>query len=283
MTLTTSVTSPKSQTAGKEHWLDVLHLDAIPGAMDNMGWKVAAKMMRQWFSTEPAYVMPEKVRNSEIATPVTRYDDQIIKMKSWALNFPRCVEPLEHLVMNWDTPAGLKLLKKRLKDKGWTPGSNITLGTTRMKAYELNMTSQVNRVEFGSLLDTFDDMYGALGKATVKIAVVGESKGNPAGIDIFEIEKLGVYIRDTYDFNDDGIVSEPLGIWSKERCLSKEEIAAWWLMELRDRFKMFPGFVPVFNSDFRRWQQAHNSGGDFVVLSDVMWIDPPVNPVKIPR
>jgi hypothetical protein len=282
MTLTTSVTSPKSQTAGKQHLLDVLHLDDIPGAMDNLGWKVAAKMMRRWFSTKPAYVMPEGVRSGKIAPSRPQYDDQIIKMNSWVLNFPRCVDPFEHLVANWDTPAGLGLLKERLKAKGWTPGSNITLGSVGMNAHELNVTSQVNRQEFGSLFDTLDDMYGALGKAFYKIAVVGKSKRNPAGVDIFEIDKLGVYIRDTYDFNDD-ILPEPLGIWNKERCLSKKETAAYLTMEYPLRAITFPGFVPVFNSDFRRWQQAHNSGGDFVVFSDVMWIASPVSSVEIPR
>ena len=33
----------------------------------------------------------------------------------------------------------------------------------------------------------------------------------------------------------------------------------------------FEGFVAVYNRDFRRWQKVHNSGGDFVVYSDVKW------------
>ncbi|WP_410318879.1 DUF6402 family protein, partial [Klebsiella variicola] len=27
---------------------------------------------------------------------------------------------------------------------------------------------------------------------------------------------------------------------------------------------MFSGFVPVFNSDFRKWQDKHNTGGDYM-------------------
>ena len=281
MTLATSVTSPKSQTEGKKVYLDVLHLDDIPGAMDKMGWKVSARMMRRWFAAKPAYVMSQVVREGDVRPTASQYDDQIIKM-NWVLNFPRCVEPFEHLVMNWHTPAGLGLLKDRLQVAGWTPGSNVTLGSFGMTALDLDAISQVNRREIGAKLDTLDDMYGALGKATYKIAVVGRSKSSPIGGDVFEIDKLGVYVRDTYDFNDAGKLSEPLGIWNKERCLSKAETATYLGMAPVQIFRTFQGFVPVFNRDFRRWQSAHNSGGDFVVFSDVKWIEPPFREVKIP-
>lgn len=33
-------------------------------------------------------------------------------------------------------------------------------------------------------------------------------------------------------------------------------------------------FVPVFNSDFREWQKKHNTGGDYIVFSDVLWTPP---------
>jgi len=126
------------------------------------------------------------------------------------------------------------------------------------------------------MFDTMDDMYGALGKATYKIAVAGRSKPSPSGIDLFEIDKLGIYVRDTYDFNDDGKLSEPLGISNKEPCLSKADMAAYMAMAPVQIARTYQGFVPVFNRDFRRWQQVHNSGGDFVVFSDVKWITPPV-------
>lgn len=281
MTLTTSVTSPKSQAAGKKVFVDVLHLDDIPGAMDKMGWKMSARMMRWWFDTKPAYRMPLDVRGGKIPAPPSQYEDQIIKM-NWVLNYPRCVEPFERIVMNWHTPAALKQLRNRLIGAGWTPGSNVTLGAVTMTARELDRLSQVNFTDFGATLDTLDDMYGALGKASFKIAVVGRSKSSPTAGDVFEIDKLGIYVRDTYDFNDDGGVPEPLGIWNKERCLSKAETAAYLGMVPVQIARTFQGFVPVFNSDFRRWQQAHNSGGDFVVFSDVKWVVPPVSVVKIP-
>lgn len=32
--------------------------------------------------------------------------------------------------------------------------------------------------------------------------------------------------------------------------------------------------MPVFNSDFRKWQIKYNKGGDFIVFSDVLWFFP---------
>jgi hypothetical protein len=283
MTLATSVTSPKSQTAGKKVLVEVLHLDDIPGAMDKMGWKISARMMRRWFAAQPAYIMNKSVRGG--ATPPnqlssSQYDDQIIKM-DWVLSFPRCVQPFEDLVMNWHSPAGLRTLKTRLQAAGWAQGSSATLGSVTMTAIDLEVISQVNFTRFGAKLDTLDDMYGAIGNAAYKIAVVGKTRYSPTG-DIFEIDKLGVYVRDTYDFNDDGAVPEPLGVWNKERCLSKAETIEYLALSPAQIYRTFQGFVPVFNGDFRRWQKAHNSGGDFVVYSDVKWVEPPISWVKIP-
>ncbi|WP_415846500.1 DUF6402 family protein [Vibrio aerogenes] len=37
----------------------------------------------------------------------------------------------------------------------------------------------------------------------------------------------------------------------------------------------FPGmYLPVSNHDFRAWQDKHNSGGDFLVFSDILWMPP---------
>ncbi|WBU51582.1 DUF6402 family protein [Kosakonia pseudosacchari] len=31
--------------------------------------------------------------------------------------------------------------------------------------------------------------------------------------------------------------------------------------------------MPVFNADFRTWQAKHNTGDDYIVLSDVLWVE----------
>ncbi|CCW29048.1 conserved hypothetical protein [Xenorhabdus nematophila F1] len=42
-------------------------------------------------------------------------------------------------------------------------------------------------------------------------------------------------------------------------------------------YRDYNGYVAVFNKDFREWQKIHKEGGDFIVFSDVYWIEPPEN------
>ncbi|RZT29582.1 DUF6402 family protein [Cupriavidus agavae] len=70
--------------------------------------------------------------------------------------------------------------------------------------------------------------------------------------------------------------------WSRDRCLSKAEIAAYMGLPFRLRSLTFAGFVPVRNADFRRWQNVRNEGGDFFVFSDIHWADPRINHVALP-
>ena len=119
-----------------------------------------------------------------------------------------------------------------------------------------------------------DDFFGALNKATLKVAVVGQAfRSWTSKRDYFEVERVGFYLRDTYDFNvswyEDAFMG--LGIWSKQRCLSKAEMLTYKATPLPLLSATFPGFVPAKNTDFRRWQQQRNEGGDFFVFSDVLW------------
>lgn len=285
----TSTTSPTRITEGKEVKVDVLHLDEIPGAMDKMGWKVSAKMMRRWFSNSPAYVMPENLRSGDgvdyRTLPASQIDDQIIKM-DWMLGFPRVAEAVNSLCRDWNSANGIARLKtKCLKDAGWQSGKIVNLGKGLNSAKDLEMCAQVNFREFGQYSDTFDDLYGAVFKATLKLAVVGKaSYSSRLGQDIFEIEKLGIYVRDTYDFNSAWFndAAAGLGIWSRDRLLNKAETIEYRVNQANApagwmaNYIKYRGFVPVKNRDFRRWQEKHSTGGDFFVFSDVKWVEPNV-------
>ncbi|MFH7450985.1 DUF6402 family protein, partial [Pseudomonas syringae pv. tagetis] len=49
------------------------------------------------------------------------------------------------------------------------------LGSNTMSARQMDACSQVNYAKFGSTCSTLDDMYGALGFATMKICVTGKT------------------------------------------------------------------------------------------------------------
>ena len=63
--------------------------------------------------------------------------------------------------------------------------------------------------------------------------------------------------------------------------LSKREMITYRVTQLAALANVFPGFVPTKNSDFRRWQNQRNEGGDFFVFSDVMWMAPNVEYVYL--
>lgn len=283
----TVLMTPSTQTQGVRVDVDVVYLDDIPKAMDNMGWKVSAQMMRRWFATKPAWAMPEPWRVGKninyLALPASQVEDQIIKMK-WVLGFDRVVPVFEDLYENWNNTKGLNTLNDRLLAKGWQPGRIMKLGEGVTSAKGLDLSCQVNRRPFGEYIDVFDDLYGSIFKAILKVAIVGKaSRSLFSKRDLFEVEKIGIYVRDTYDFNagwfDDSAFG--LGIWSKKRMLTKREMIAYRAARLATLGSLFAGFVPAQNNDFRRWQNQRNEGGDFFVFSDVMWIAPNVKYVYI--
>ncbi|WP_416186951.1 DUF6402 family protein [Enterobacter roggenkampii] len=91
---------------------------------------------------------------------------------------------------------------------------------------ELDNTSQVNLISIGSKLDTINDWYGAMGNSNLKVCVRGMTQIREGEV-FFIVDKLGFYLKDTYDFLDEGNSSEPLEVWSKNRILNKEETSIY--------------------------------------------------------
>lgn len=268
MAVYTINTTPKSITDPVKITVNKFHINDIPGAMDNMGWHVASKLMNHWFFIEPDYVMDYDLRHGNykaMSLDSKFFNDDIVKI-DWLLSYKTWQAASLTIHQTWNTPNGVSRLIKLLKEAGWYKGKKTStyLGSTSFSARECEDTCQINFTNVGSLVDRLDDLYGAIGKGTLKLAVSGKTI-NHNGRDIFHVEYTGIYLRDTYDFSGD---DEPLGIWSKQRILDKFETAIYKL----DPFKSdFSGFVPVYNRDFRRWQNKNHSGGDFIVYSDVKW------------
>lgn len=64
--------------------------------------------------------------------------------------------------------------------------------------------------------DTLDDVYGALGSFIIKIAFTDLAVTRVTdGFMRLEIKELGLYVRDTYEFMNDGD-DQPLGYWGEK-------------------------------------------------------------------
>ncbi|WP_241609554.1 DUF6402 family protein [Rosenbergiella australiborealis] len=279
MVQATTATTDEKEKQEKKVEVNFFHIDMIPDAMDKMKWPVAAKLMRHWFNTKPALVFTLKTKDQyqhgkAQAIPDGVVNCDIVKM-AWAIQFEQVIKGIESLSSTWDSPKGRELLKKRLSQKDDYLKKNVSIGYTN-NIRELEDTAQVNVTLIGKKTDTINEWYGAIGNINLKVCIRGNTEIRKEGV-FFIVESVGYYLKDTYDFIDNGY-PEPLGIWSKDRTLSKAESSVYLSSYLSGfwglLFRKFSGFVPVFNEDFRKWQKKHNSGGDYIVFSDVYWTEP---------
>lgn len=204
--------------------------------------------------------------------PRTQCDEAIVKM-SWATGFDRCRQAISLAESRVTTPKAISRLKELLEKAGWSGSGEFTLGNTSLSAREIDTLSQINIADLGSTFDPLDDMYGALGMATIKIGVVGKTftKEDPAAKKIrnfFHLQHLGFYIRDHYDFNG----MQFLGIWTDQRVLDQNEISSLVTDKGNKIFKLDEGPIALItNGDFRAYRDKTGMGGDFIIYSDVLW------------
>lgn len=252
----------------------------IVGAMRKMGWSVASRLMDRW-AKGGAWTMSSAIKSGSvhaITLPASQVDQSIVTM-SWAKSFSASKASYSDLAANALSVAGQNQLKARLRAAGWTKGA-FTFGARTLDAVQLDARNAINYRGFGSLSNTIDDMYGALGNAGFKAAAVGrvEVRGKR---DVFVVDAIGIYVRDTYDFLDSGRVSQPLGVWNEERCLNKAEMSMFYGTLPGTVGYALAGFESVDNATFNRWRTSSGRGGDFVIYSDVEWIRPTIAEIPL--
>lgn len=250
-----------------------MRIQAIPSAMRQMGWSVSAALMERWFASAE-WVMPEswKSKNEQPSAsqiPPAHLDTQLVSM-AWAVGYPRAMEAIRSLMRKCASPPTLRLLEKRLRASGWDGEEAMLLGRRDMSIAELDDLCQVNFEPIGELSDTMDDMYGALGSATMKMAFVGKvERAEADGRRQFSLSHIGFYIRDNYDFNDEQF----LGTWTEFGVLNKTEMVADMILDgLAFDWHGEP-IGKASNKGFREFRAKTGRGGDFVLYSDVLWHD----------
>lgn len=284
MAVSSTTTTKEQEQQEKKVSVDFFHIDMIPNAMRKMGWEMAPKLMEHWFSIFPAYSFNKESKTELLncdarSIPPSKVNDNIVKM-AWANQYPQVKNGINELRSTWHTINSRKILKKHISKLDISEGETIKFGFSD-DVKELDATAQANFLIIGDKFDTINDWYGAIGNCNLKVCVRG-TVNLLNDILTLTIESLGFYIKDTYDFLDNhkfGIdIPESLGIWGKERILNKVETLSYMSSYGSGAFgllvEIFPGFVPVFNSDFRKWQKKHNTGGDYIVFSDLLWMPP---------
>jgi hypothetical protein len=253
----------------REDAANIKLIESIPTAMRRMGWTVSAQLMERWLRA-PAWVLPAEWKKQgtapELMPSFTQMDQTTVRM-SWAMSHQRLREAMDQLRAKMANEPARELLSTRTAATELTPEWTI-FGSRVHTAFRLDQLHQSNAIRFGSLSDPLDDMYGSLGKATLKVALIGEAKRDPSsGKVTISATHAGYYIRDTYDFNG----FQFLGAWTKSGVLGSIQpptpLTSQGVISHLDREPA----SHVFNHDFQAYRRATGCGGDFIVYSDVIW------------
>ncbi|ATG94342.1 DUF6402 family protein [Paracidovorax citrulli] len=261
-------------------------LDDIPGVMrSRLGWPVAAALMERWFRGA-AFEMPDTIKSGQrhlIDLNSAQLDEDTVTMQ-WALGFARVRAAMSLLQAQWNSPAGIAQLQERIKQQSMRQTQPWRFGNLNQPAKALDENYQVNFLNVGRLGDPMDDFYGAMGEATLKIAVSGMVTPKEAGKTTISIDELAFYLRDSYDFNDDSFLSQPLGFWGPggvkrtPRSTLAIPLTEQWMhanAAEADRQSYL-----VQNQHFRQWRALYGLGGDFMIVSDVHRVRLPF-PIKL--
>lgn len=285
-------TKLKERNASSSVEVTPLQVTEIPAAMRKMGWKRSAKLLDRWFSS-PAWAMPESWKSGRdmpkaLYIPSEHCDEETIKM-SWVLNYPRVKEKFDELITTRAySPAGLRQVVKRLKALGWdgrgayTFGRYNIIGRPVVSAREMEQYYQNNFIPVGAsstrLFDTLDDIFGSLGGFNLKIGIFGTAFRDIDNKVYLDVKYAGVYAKDTFDFINETGQDQYLGTWTQDGILTRAKTALAYVSTFNDSVKRYyykltgNKIAQIHNSDFQHYRDKNNKGGDFVILSDILWI-----------
>jgi hypothetical protein len=221
-----------------------MDITKIPGIMRFHGWIAGASLLSSWFtraaSTAPSYSTPNMLLTMAYVTKFQRAKDvfdQAIAEKVWV------------------NAAAMKEIANRLRSRGLlTPSSVTSFGDLSMPA-DIVDKEYVNfrAVDSGKSIDS---LTASLGAFTFHFAVEGSvSASSTPGKTSVEVKKAGIYVVDSFDFNDEPSKDQFLGYWDA----SDNAVSVWDPLSGDS----------VHNSDFRKWRTSTSMGGDFKVYSDI--------------
>ncbi|WP_353618345.1 DUF6402 family protein [Paracidovorax avenae] len=240
-----------------------------------LGWPVAAALMERWFRGA-GFEITRSIKRSLPPgllhqLPASQLDEDTVTMQ-WALGFSRVQAAVSRLQSEWSSPAGIVELQRKVTRQTLGRIPPWRFGNLNQPAKILDDTCQVNVLQVGRLSDPVDDFYGAMGEATLKVAVSGLVTLRGHGKVVIAIDELAFYLRDSYDFNDDSLLSQPLGFWGPHgvkrfpRSALDIPLAEQWMYADADEASSQSYLVQ--NRHFRQWRALHGRGGDFMIVSD---------------
>ncbi|KQV23183.1 hypothetical protein ASC74_01115 [Pseudomonas sp. Root329] len=304
-----STMTPASNQTGQTVAVRQFKITDIPDAMKKIEWPVAAELMLKWFDGKPWSTtkdggMEEEVKGHHKFAPDEYINENIVKM-SWALQFDRAKESVDRLRTKWNNPAAINLIKSKMKPVygGRAPGIYPFAFNGVASAVERFGYANSETIEFEqSDEDEVNELRAALANFNIHVFAEGEIVVTEKSV-VFLPNRIGFYIEDSYDFNDAlSLYSQGLGYWNFDGIEADivegaNKNASNTREQNRLKFNSRGGMSPekqaaydelgrkhymlVQNSDFQKYRQENQKGGDFRVYSDVLYESVSAAPIEI--
>ena len=229
-----------------------LYVDAakIANTMRASGWDRAQKLMEH-FIAAPAFSLPS-TKTTGLSDP---FNSDIITMK-WVLGagkyhsiYSQLKKPLNYIKAKSNI---FKQAKDQTGPSGGVFGYHYVLGgeTDMRKVHQTQV--QYAQVEGEFDLNQYDAaLHGFNFYSIVAGCATKDSSGEVTNV---SINNLGIYLRDSWDFQDK---SYP------------QYLGAWNFKTNDVNFIGGPGYTHVWNGDLREYQKTSGRGGEFWVFSDI--------------
>lgn len=252
--------------------------------MDNLGWRVSAKLARIWFASF------EHIYNDN-AKSIQPIDSDSITL-DWTLKFGSVRRKYEKLLAediyrdSATVEARTKILAKISKMFSENRRANLNINTTRflsdIRQFHIDWQFQLASISNWDTLENLapTDLTGALGNFNIYAA-------------IGKITRVYIYVKDNYSFNGiqylvhwnkRGVIIAPGPVisGSTSSSLKRDTDMDIWVKSINKpvdtrkslfgKFKEPDVFYPVYNSDYNRWRAKHHRGGDFMIYSKPVYL-----------
>jgi hypothetical protein len=252
----------------------------IPAVMRNLKWKKGAAVMEKWFSlSAKKMTLKEKINTSFIKSYPEDYIDEKIFTMDWILGFSRANDAYATLKSSLSTSNAKKEIKKLVeKDINASYINTVTIpikNSLDPKKLHLYWQFQFAGTSYDWRVG-MDDLYAALGNFALYASILeGSYTIENNIITKIHISKVGIYMKDTFDFIGD----QYLGHWNEEG-MGIEPIQAALNSEISWNLAWFPKIgwaYPYGNSDYRDYRSRIGRGGDLMLFSDVRIINVNIN------
>ncbi|UZA71573.1 DUF6402 family protein [Pseudomonas viridiflava] len=292
--------TPAQNKEGQNVQAKTFPLSSIPKVMARLGWTVSARVMNKWFSGAP-YELPKAVKQGDVSASTLSAEKLITDIPfEWLFTASDRVKPkVDEYISGFSSTSefngsagrvkgsldelsrGLVVLMTRLQRLGLLDAKSkklkgAYLDYSNKTALELEDISQFNLIRFGAsdwekATDALDDVYGALGTFVIKVAATKfRTVENDNGFPAIEVEQIGLYVRDTYDFLNVGD-DQLLGYWSPEGVIRPGPID--YFTEPAVIEKSGVEYYKVTNGHFNKYRKLHKKGGDLMVYTTVKLYD----------